>query len=190
MVESVKTTAVWQAVENTVQGDHSVAEVGVFRGGSSRFIAASFKQSNRFPAIHVFDTFEGHPDIVDPARDHHPKGWFSETSCESVKKYLSPFPNLQIHVGNFAQTRHKVADCIFGLFHINVDIYRSTVDCLEFFWPRICSGGIVVVDDYGFLTCRGLKEAVAEFLNCVPDCQSWYMHTGQLVLQKRFPDET
>ena len=79
----------WLAVKNTVQVDHSVAEVGVFRGGSSRFIAASFKQSNQFPAIHVFDTFEGHPDIVDPVRDSHSKGWFSETSYESVKKYLA-----------------------------------------------------------------------------------------------------
>jgi O-methyltransferase len=34
---------------------------------------------------------------------------------------------------------------------------------LNFFWPRLVPGGIVVCDDYGFTTCPGARSAMDEF---------------------------
>jgi O-methyltransferase len=175
----------WQAVHNTFRFGHAVAEIGSYKGGSARFIASAFAQKGQYPLIHVFDTFEGHPDFITPTLDGpHTKGDFSDTSYEAVKEYLSSFRNIQIHPGAFEDTCAEVTDATFSLVHIDVDIYRSTVHCLEFFWPRLCDGGVIVADDYGFVTCQGVKQAVDAFVNQVSPCQTWYMQTGQFVIQK------
>jgi len=44
-----------------------------------------------------------------------------------------------------------------------MDIYEPTAFALSFFNKRMVKGGIIVIDDYGFLTCPGIKRAVDEF---------------------------
>lgn len=174
----------WQAVNNVrhLQGD--VAEVGTYRGGSARFLACALERLGLSPPLHVFDTFEGHPSVIVPALDgEHTTGMFADTSFDEVRNYLSPHANVVFHRGPFQETCVDVASRRFALAHIDVDIYESTVACLEFFWPRLLEGGVLVLDDYGFTTCRGLKTAVDAFV-AATQCPAWYMHTGQAVLSK------
>lgn len=175
----------WQGVKNTFFLNRSVAEVGSFRGGSAWFLGASHTVFQRRPPIYVFDTFEGHPDHVDTKVDGpHSKGMFSNTSYEQVKQYLSQFPNIVVTQGEFEKTHPLIENQTFALVHIDVDIQASTQFCLNFFWPRLCANGIVVVDDYGFVTCQGLKTVVDQFVAQHADCQSWYIHTGQFVISR------
>jgi O-methyltransferase len=41
-----------------------------------------------------------------------------------------------------------------------VDVYQSAEDILQWVWARLCTGGIVVYDDYGFETCDGITRHV------------------------------
>jgi hypothetical protein len=47
--------------------------------------------------------------------------------------------------------------------HIDVDLYQSTLDCCEYFYPRLVPGGILLFDEYGFAAARGEKDAVDQF---------------------------
>ncbi len=47
--------------------------------------------------------------------------------------------------------------------HIDVDIYAAVRDCLEYLYPRMAPGGMIVLDDYGFPSCPGARRAVDEF---------------------------
>jgi O-methyltransferase len=40
-------------------------------------------------------------------------------------------------------------------------VYLSARDIVEWVWPRLSIGGIIVFDDYGFIGCDG----VTKFLN-------------------------
>jgi O-methyltransferase len=65
-----------------------------------------------------------------------------------------------------------------------LDIYKSIVDSLNFIWPRLSSGGIIVFDDYGFPTCPGAREAVDDFFSgksAIP----LRLHTGQAIVFKK-----
>ena len=44
--------------------------------------------------------------------------------------------------------------------HIDVDVYQSARDVLEWVWGRLCIGAIVVYDDYGFDGCHGVLLAM------------------------------
>jgi O-methyltransferase len=65
--------------------------------------------------------------------------------------------------------------------HIDVDIYQSVSDCCAFFYPRMLAGAIMILDDYGFVTCPGVKPAVDAFLADKPETPV-YLPTGQCMI--------
>jgi O-methyltransferase len=52
-------------------------------------------------------------------------------------------------------------DTQFCFVHLDVDLYESTKQCLEYFWPRLIPGGVVISHDYSIL--EGVRNAFAEF---------------------------
>jgi hypothetical protein len=63
--------------------------------------------------------------------------------------------------GDIRETASRFTDQhAFGMVHIDVDVHPITEFCLEFFAPRVVIGATIVVDDYGFKTCKGVKKAV------------------------------
>lgn len=136
-----------------------MAEVGVYRGGTARLLSRTCPEK----IIHLFDTFSGMPP-VDEDIDLHREAEFSDAPLQSVQTYLADRKNLRFHPGTFPQTARDLADRRFCLVHVDVDIYRSVADCLDFFYPRLVPGGCLVFDDYDWEGCPGVKKALDEFL--------------------------
>ncbi len=53
--------------------------------------------------------------------------------------------------------------------HVDVDLYRPTRDTVEFFYPRLSPGGVILFDDYGSAMCPGAARAVDEFVAGCPE---------------------
>lgn len=136
-----------------IQGD--IAEVGVFRGGSAKLIA----EAKGARTLHLFDTFEGLPET----RESDPlfsKGQFSSSKA-AVQRYLEPYPNVLLYEGVFPGTAGPIANTNFSFVHLDVDIYESTAKSLEFFYPRMSKGGVLISHDYAW--AEGVKRAFVEF---------------------------
>jgi O-methyltransferase len=161
------------------EGD--IAEVGVYKGGSGKLLSNVFKHTNK--KIYLFDTFSGMPE-TDLQKDWHRKGDFSETSVETVKYYLRDCENVLIYSGLFPRSARNLEVKTFCLVHVDADIYKSVIDCCNFFYPKMVSGGILIFDDYGFITCPGAKIAVDEFFLHKPE-NICYLPTGQCFVVKR-----
>ncbi len=41
-------------------------------------------------------------------------------------------------------------------------MYQTTADALDFFWPRMVEGGIIVLDDVDWPKCPGVNRALEE----------------------------
>ena len=177
----------WQAVWNTHRLGLPAAEVGAYRGGSAYFLASAFRQMNgEETSIHVFDTFEGHPDLYDHQKDAlQLPGSFVFTDYDEVKAYLQEFIQVELHKGEFSETVKILPKQQFSLVHLDVDIYRSTLNCLQYFAPRMAYGGTIIVDDFSSPTCPGVDEAVNEFLQARDDFWACHPLTKQLVLVKK-----
>lgn len=136
-----------------------IAEVGVYRGGTGKLIAKACPNKR----VHLFDTFSGMPQTNSNV-DHHKEGDFSDTSFDAVKDFLKDLSNIEFHPGFFPDTADVVKDRSFSLVYVDVDIYQSVKDCLEFFYNRMVPGGVMVFDDYEWKACLGVKKAIDEFL--------------------------
>lgn len=178
--------ALYQFVRQTMSlpgggaGGGDVAEIGVYKGGSARLLAATTAGTGK--TLHLFDTFAGMPE-TDSQRDLHKKGDFSDTSLEGVQAFLAGFNHVSFHQGFFPASAQGLESAKFCLVHIDVDIYRSVLDCCEFFYPRMVPGGIMLFDDYGKPTCPGARQAVDEFLANKPE-QACYLVSSQCFIIK------
>jgi hypothetical protein len=148
-----------------VPGD--LAECGVFRGSSSFLMLAASEGTGKY--LHGFDSFEGlseptKNDTVTIDRTFKWKGNDLSVPEEAANR------NLQKYAGSYALYKgwiparfDEIKDKTFSLVHIDVDLYEPTLASLEFFWPRLNAGGMIVCDDYGFESCPGARRAMDEF---------------------------
>ena len=140
------------------------AEVGVYKGGTSRLICEVKGEKN----LYLFDTFEGLPKTTDNDLLVQ-QGWLHDTSLESVKNYLSDFENIHFLKGIFPETTKPISDKKFSFVHLDTNLYQSTLDALEFFWPRMVNGGRIVSHDYNTNSMPGIKKAFSEFFMNQPE---------------------
>jgi len=165
--------------------DGDFAECGVFNGGTALLLAKGMAGTNR--RLFLFDSFEGLPE-PDQARDPgFEAGDFKSASEAAVRKLLGEHrETVEIHPGWIPETFGGLEDRRFAFVHVDVDLYRSTIDCCEFFYPRLAAGGIMVFDDYGFPATRGMRVAVEEFFADRPEVPL-ALSTGQAIVTK-LPD--
>jgi O-methyltransferase len=151
---------------DSVPGD--TAECGVYHGAASYLIAAFNARSTIEQSHHVFDSFDGLSATV--AEDGMHWRQHDLTADMSIaEKVLSRFNKVHFHKGWIPKRFVDVADQRFSFVHIDVDLYEPTRDSLNFFYPRLNEGGVIVCDDYGSSVCPGATRAVDEFLRDKPE---------------------
>jgi len=161
--------------QNRIEGDY--AEVGVFKGATAKAIC---EQKSPDKTLYLFDTFEGLPEV-----DKIDEEMFAEeqfvASEQLVRDKLSNYTNIEIHKGFFPQdSSDSIADKTFAFVHLDVDIYRSTLDSLRFFYPRLNSGGVLISHDYH---AAGVKKAFDEFCSETQETVIQFS-TSQCMIQK------
>ena len=153
----------WDLCRST--GEYSnadIAEAGVYKGGSARLMCGV--RGSR--TLHLLDTFGDHggmPDTLSGIDPIHRKGDFGDSRLERVKQLFSGEKNVHFYPGFFPSTATPLTNCTFSLVHLDMDIYRSTLDGLIFFWPRVVTGGVIISHDYSCLGNAGVKKAFDEF---------------------------
>jgi len=133
------------------------AEIGVYNGGTSYILSLLRPDCTLFSC----DGFNGLPNPTQEDTDGFKHKDF-ETSYEDVKKYLSSRPNIKLIKGFFPDLNihQEMYEKKFFFVHLDVDLYQSTINSLNFFLPRMVAGGVIVVDDYWV---NGVNKAVHEF---------------------------
>ncbi len=145
--------------------DGDVAQVGIYKGGTARMVASTFTHTTK--KIYLFDTFEGLPPRTDAdgitRKELDSASEFSDVNFESVQEYFSTIPNTVFKKGYFPHTAKGMEDEKFCFVYLDVDLYQSIRDGLDFFFPRMTQGGVIMVDDYGTKLWPGVAKAVDEF---------------------------
>ena len=164
---------------NHLEGE--VWECGVYQGDSALAMIIYLDKLNSGRPVRLFDTFCGMPSAGN--LDKHEVGTMSDTSLERVKKLVLDWSDVHLHEGVMPATFVGLEDSAISLANIDVDNHDSVKACLEFIYPRVQSGGVILIDDYNDGNCHGAKVATNEFmrdkpekLNVAghPDPQAWF----------------
>jgi O-methyltransferase len=154
---------IYQLIRLTEKVPGDTAECGVFRGGGSYLIASFLVRSRLSKAHHLFDSFEGLSGPESEDGTHWRKHNLA-VGLAATEKLMSRFPNIHIYKGWIPNRFQEIANRQFSFVHIDVDLYQPTRDSIEFFYPRLTPGGIIICDDYGSSACPGATKAMNEFL--------------------------
>jgi O-methyltransferase len=140
-----------------VPGDF--VETGVWRGGASIFMRAmleAFGDTNR--VVWCADSFKGlpAPNVKEFPQDKDADWHLNPTLAiplEEVKKNFQRFDLLddrvKFLVGWFSDTLATAPISQIAILRLDGDMYESTMDALHPLYPKVSSGGFVIVDDYG-----------------------------------------
>lgn len=174
----------FEMIERTKHLGGALADVGVYRGCSTLGMGLYLEQKGIKKTIYGFDSFEGFPkeaneDIAlggvtseERLNDH-----FEGTSLRVVQHKIEKFglKNIVLIPGYFDKVFATLAatELRFCFVHLDVNLYDSYRLCLEFFYPRMVSGGIILLDEYNDLDWPGCNKAADEFVLGKPE--KWCM---------------
>lgn len=155
--------------------DGAIVECGVWRGGSMMFSALSTRDQRH---LYLFDTFDGmtapcEHDITHagvPGERLYKSAKF-RVGLREVKDNMKStgYPQDLIHyvVGDIRETAKDFKEPI-ALLRLDTDFYDSTKAELEYLYPLVQRGGVVILDDPG--EWDGCNKAMQEFLDTLYPC--------------------
>lgn len=183
----------------------SIVECGVWKGGSmmATLLALNHHHANN-RAVYLYDTFEGMPpaeevdknfkdqkaEVLLEAENYKKEQsvvW-AYSSLEEVKSniYSIAYPKEKIHFikGKVEDTIPSTIPDKIALLRLDTDWYQSTKHELEYLYPLLMPGGVLIIDDYGFW--KGARKAVDEYF--VGSKQPYFLHriddTGRILIKQ------
>jgi hypothetical protein len=157
----------FMAVKKSGRVIGDLAEVGVYKGGSAKLICEAMQERGENSSnLYLFDTFEGLKNVREIDRAHMYNGQF-ESRFEEVSNYLKGYERVFIYKGLFPATGEPIKNRRFSFVNFDVDTYESTAACIQFFYPRMNPGGIIMSHDYA--TLPGVKKAIDDFFADKPE---------------------
>lgn len=190
-----------QALRSIHGLDGDVIECGAWRGLSSLLMCRYLERETPGFAgagYHVVDSFQGlsapgAEDVVD--RDLVLKGRQRRgaavkhagayaASLAQVRETLRDYPEIRYHEGWIPAVLDLLPAARYRFVHVDLDLYEPTAGALEYFYPRLVPGGLMVCDDYGSLFWPGARRAVEEF-GSRHDARFLALSSGQAIFVKR-----
>jgi O-methyltransferase len=136
------------------------AEIGVYRGATSRFLLGCAPGRT----LYLFDTFEGFP-LEDREPENREDPRFRDTSSEAVRRALGAGDNVVIRKGRFPGTAVGLEAERFAFVLLDLDVFDPTLAGLEFFYPRLAPGAYLFVHDYNSPESnQACRRAVTKFM--------------------------
>jgi len=174
----------------------AIVECGVWKGGSMMAIALTLLELGDIRDLYLFDTFEGmapptaHDVTYSGVRAEEllssPTGRMKlDAALKPVRNAVAstgyPMERVEFVKGRVEETVPGAAPAQIALLRLDTDFYTSTAHELRHLYPRLSSGGVMIVDDYG--AWQGARQAVDEYFRDRPVLLQRLDWTGRLVVK-------
>lgn len=144
--------------------DGDFVECGVNRGrlSMSNIIYTRFEQF-KHKKYYLFDTYCGLDSAVSSTEEvKFYKSAYHE--CYNfVRESFQKFPNVVIVKGSIPDTLTSVSITSVAFLHIDMNSVAPEIAALQYFWPLVVKGGIIILDDYAQPVHEKQKQAFDSF---------------------------
>ena len=156
-------------------------ETGVWRGGACIFMNAIFEANNVLNRkVFVCDSFEGLPPPdpkypADNGDEHYLLCDYLAITLEQVITNFERYNLLNDRVvfvkGFFRDTMPHLINYVekISLLRLDGDMYESTIDVLNYMYPKVSIGGYIIVDDWKLPNCRAAIEDYTKANGFIPE---------------------
>ena len=149
-------------------------ECGCWKGLSSYMLNHQLKRLNpdhEGAGFMIIDSFEGlsQPTTEDSARfalnpelftgDFIAPAGAYDCPQDAVRKSLSEFPAIEYHQGWIPDVLLSLPEKTYSFVHIDLDLHAPIRGAIDYFYPRLVKGGVILLDDYGSLFWPGAMKA-------------------------------
>ena len=183
----------------------AIVECGVWRGGSMMAVARTLLHLGTINVdMFLFDTYEGmtqpssddvdyrgvdaEPEFVRTRTGADESDWCRATIAE-VENNLTgtsyPRERIKLIKGKVEETIPAQAPDRIALLRLDTDWYESTHHELVHLYPRLSSGGVLIIDDYGhWKGCRKATDAYFASGSVAPILFNRIDYTGRIGVKK------
>lgn len=160
-------TLVWAArTALRVEGDF--VECGCYKGNSARIVSEVVGFADLPRRYYLYDLFQH-----DESMPHHSMLEHSETLVDQVRERFSDMSNVTITQGRVPDSLAQAAPEKIAFMHLDLNNADAEIGALEILFDRISPGGILILDDYGWLAYQ--DQMIAEV--------QWMLKRGYRILE-------
>ena len=147
---------------------YDFVECGCWKGHSSFIISKLINKKKKKIKFHIFDSFAGLSNSTNEDEIYHRKKkkdkikiqkYFNSDEYFVEKKVLKDFNFIKIYKGWIPKRFKDFKINKISLIHLDVDLYKPTLDSLKFLYPKLVKGGIIICDDYNVTGFPGATRA-------------------------------
>ena len=123
------------------------------------------------PKLHLFDSWGPMraEDLLES--EIQSEGRYSELKLETTQSNLQEFKDLLVyHKGYVPEVFDQIPEPPESIVYLHIDLNstKPTIECLNYFFPKLISGGVILFDDYGWSNHIDTKHAVDKFFENQP----------------------
>ena len=152
--------------------DYNFVECGVADGMTAFFALREIKRNSKFDnfKMHLYDSWANMKKENLLKSEISNVGRYHNLSLERTMNNLSEFKNdIIYHQGYIPDSFSKLPPPSEIMYlHIDLNSAKPTLDSLNFFFPRLVKGGIIIFDDYGDTSYMDTKNQIDNFLQKKP----------------------
>lgn len=157
-------TAIWRlhvlcwAAKNGMRLEGDFMECACYKGTSARIVCDYLDFGKSDKHYYLYDLFEHSADM-----DHHGMAEHGTDLYGMVKQRFADMQNVHVIQGSMPGILHQVAPEKISFMHLDINSAAAEIGALEFLFDRIVPGGVIILDDYGWLGYRAQKEVEDPF---------------------------
>ncbi len=165
-------TLAWAARQ--VQGlEGAFVECGCYKGTSARIIADVADLANSGRPYFLYDLFEH-----DASMPHHHMREHGADLFAQVKARFADLANVHVIQGRVPDSFNQGAPDKIAMLHLDLNDAAAEIGALDTLFDRIVPGGILVLDDFGWLAYKPQQDAELVWLRA-RGCPVLELPTGQ-----------
>jgi O-methyltransferase len=156
------------AAQHAVRLPGDFVECGVCMGFLSSCVCSyiDFNSTNKF--FYLFDTFQGIPQEQMAASERKHGMAMNEAAyweCYDItRQNFAHYPRVRLVRGKVPDTLNSVSIDKVCYLSLDMNIAAPELAALTFFWDKLVTGALVVLDDYGWQTHHQQKSALDKFV--------------------------
>ena len=162
--------ALYEAYKMTLGVAGHIAEAGVYKAAGTLFFAklTQIFEPGSLTLVHGFDWFEGAE--LTPEEPNIVEGAYKEDYSRVMRLIRAQRLDRIVHIHKL-DLRTELANFFdenpymqFKLVFLDAGQYEIVRNCLEHFWPRLTSGGVLIFDQFNHELAPGETRAIKEFM--------------------------